>query len=336
MRILIIKTSALGDVVHALPVLTELRRRLPDARVGWVVEEAFAPLLDGHPDLDALIPVRTRSWRRAGSRGRAAREIVILVRALQAFAPEVAIDLMGNHKGGFLAALTLADRRVGLAYGARRERSSAMWINQPVTPAGAHAVERNLAALQALEIRPGPVDFGGDRLFGGMRVPASDEPFLLLHPGAGWGNKRYPPHDWGAVARLLGESTGMPTAVASGPGEEALAEDVVAASNGHARVESLPTLDRLARRLRQARLVLAGDTGPLHLAHALGTPVLAVMGPTDPQRHGPYGSSERAVYHRLPCSFCYKRFDETKACLFEVRPEAVAERALALLGSPAR
>lgn len=93
MRILIIKTSALGDVVHALPVLTELRRRLPDARVGWVVEEAFAPLLDGHPDLDALIPVRTRAWRRAGSRGRAAGEIVVLVRALQAFAPEVAIDL---------------------------------------------------------------------------------------------------------------------------------------------------------------------------------------------------------------------------------------------------
>ncbi|MGH9379887.1 MAG: glycosyltransferase family 9 protein [Thermoanaerobaculia bacterium] len=331
MRILILKTSALGDVVHALPVLTELRRRLPDARIGWVVEEAFAPLLEGRPDLDAVIPVRTRIWRRPAAWGQAVGEIVRFVRALQAFSPDVALDLMGNHKGGFLAALTLADRRVGLARPFRREPSSALWINQPVTPAGVHAVERNLATLQALGIEAGTIDFGGERLFPEPPAPEETEGFILLHPGAGWGNKRYPPADWAAVARLLGERLGLPTAVACAPGEEALAEAVAAASDGHARIESLPTLDRLAHRLRQARLVLAGDTGPLHLAHALGTPVLAVMGPTDPARHGPYGSPERAIFHRLPCSFCYKRFDETKACLFEVRPEAIVERALTLL-----
>ena len=108
---------------------------------------------------------------------------------------------------------------------------------------------------------------------------------------------------------------------ASGGGSEPAAEVVAA-----------PDLPALAALLRGAALMLGGDTGPTHLAHALGTPVLMVMGPTDPDRHGPYGAPERALYRRLPCSFCYRRFDEAKACLLELPPERVAERAAALLG----
>lgn len=331
MRILILKTSALGDIVHALPTLTALRRALPNATIGWVVEDVFAPLLRDHPDLDMLLPVRTRAWRRMNPL-RSAVEIASFVRSLLAFGPDIALDLMGNHKAGVIAALSLADRRIGMRPSSRRESSSSLWLNEFVSPDGRHAVERNLAILKGLGIDGSSPDFEAAKLFAGqpVEVELPDE-FAIIHPGAGWGNKRYPPAAWGAVAQSIASRLGLAVLVASAPGEEELAEAVIRHSDGSARTISLPTLPTLGAALRRARLVLAGDTGPMHLAQALGTPTLAVMGPTDPARHGPYGAPERAIVHRLPCSFCYRRFEEVKACLLEIPPGAIAERAVELL-----
>jgi len=344
-RILIVRTSALGDVVHCLPVLTALRRRFPDARIGWVVEEVMAPVLEGHPDLDEVFPVRFRPWRHRLLAARTRREIGELRRRLRRFDADVALDLMGNHKGALVARASGAPRRLGLAKSQRREPSSAVWINEPVTTEAAHAVDRALAVACSLGL-PGdePADFGGDKLF---RTPApgsetgaperepnepegSPGPHVLIQPGAGWGNKTYPPEGWGRVAAGLREAAGWPARVAIAPGEEELAQRVVAASGGAARAVPAASLHTLATELRAARLVLGGDTGPTHLAHALGTPVLCVMGPTDPTRHGPYGAPERSLSVRLPCSFCYKRFDEAKACLLSLPPRKVVDKALAL------
>lgn len=334
MRILIVRTSALGDVVHALPVLTALRRNLPEAKIGWVVEEGMAPVLAGHPDLDELLVVRLRKWRRLSIQG--VRELGGFLSALDRFAPEVVLDLMGNHKAGVISALTLADRRIGYARPYRREPSSAVWISQPVVPRGTHAVDRMLSLLDGLGLPAEPADFGGGKLFrqepaaARELLEADGEPFVLLHPGAGWANKRYPPAWWGKAARLLRDRTGLPTWVAAAPNEEELGAGVEAASAGAARVVSAPDLPMLAALIRRARLVMGGDSGPTHLAQALGTPVLMLMGPTDPDRHGPYGAPENALYKRLPCSFCYKRLDEPKACLLEIPPRRVAERAAEL------
>ncbi len=336
MRILIVRTSALGDVVHALPVLTALRRHLPAARIAWVVEEAMAPVLAGHPDLDELLVVRLRRWRRLSVQG--LRELGGFLSALEGYAPEVVLDLMGNHKAGVISALTLADRRIGPARKHRREPSSAVWISQPVVPRGTHAVDRMLSLLDALGLPAEPADFGGAKLF--REEPAAarawlvahPEPFVLLHPGAGWANKRYPPEWWGQAARLLQAQTGLPTWVAAAQGEEDLAGRVEASGGGAVRTVPAPDLPTLAALIRRARLMLGGDSGPTHLAHALGTPVLMLMGPTDPERHGPYAASDRALYKRLPCSFCYQRLEEAKACLLEIPPRRVAERAAELLG----
>ncbi len=420
-RILIVRTSALGDVVHCLPVLTALRRHLPGARLGWVVEEAMAPLLEGHPDLDELFVARLRPWRRAPFAPRTLREIGRFVGALERFAAEVVLDLMGNHKGGILAALTFADRRLGLERRARREPSSAVWISEPVPARGEHAVERALSVLDGLGLPREPPDFGGEKLFrpsaglglrleapecsggkllrsgaeradsgvpgesgarlagptGGPRreefrssrdlapahpntgavahrrafaegtapptaarsadpdagsaAPGAGEPFAAILPGAAWGNKRYPPERWGKLARLLREATGLPSRIAAGPHEDALAREVERTSGGAAVAVPAPTLPQLAALLRAANLVLGGDTGPLHLAHALGRPVVCVMGPTDPGASGPYGAPGAALWHALPCSFCYKRMDEAKACLLAIRPEDVAARAREIL-----
>lgn len=332
MRVLIVRTSALGDVVHALPVLTALRRRLPEARIGWVVEEGMAPLLAGHPDLDETIVVRLRQWRQVSRRGLA--ELGGFVSELRRFTADVALDLMGNYKAGAISRLSGAKTRIGFARPHRREPSSAIFINRPVVPRGVHAVDRMLSLLDALGLPPEPADFGPEKLFReeppGLEEPG--HPFALLHPGAGWGNKRYPPAWWGKAVRLLQTETGLPTWVAAARGEEDLAAAVAAASEGAARVVPAPDLPTLAALIRRARLMLGGDTGPSHLARALGTPLVMVMGPTDPERHGPYGNPEGAVYKRLPCSFCYQRLPETKACLLEVPPRWVAARGAELLG----
>jgi heptosyltransferase-1 len=336
-RILVLRTSALGDVVHCLPVLTALARHLPEARVGWVIEGAFAPLLAGHPDLDTLIEVRLRAWRRRPFAASTRRELAGLWRALRSFRPDVVLDLMGNHKAGVLGALTFARRRIGLARRQRREPSSVIWITETAEAAGRHAVERALAVLGRLGLPEEPPDFGGDRLFGGGAAVAPEgpreQPLCLMHPGAAWGNKIYPPERWGAVARGLAERAGAQVRVAlsPSPAERELAERIVRASEGAASsvdAGDLPTLGALSRR---ASLVLGGDSGPLHLAHALGTPVLCLMGPTDPQRHGPYGDPRGALSRRLPCSYCYRRFAGTKACLLELTPGAVVERAVEIL-----
>jgi lipopolysaccharide heptosyltransferase I len=336
-RILIVRTSALGDVVHALPVLTALRRHLPQAEIGWVVEEAMAPLLEGHPDLDRLLIVRLRRWRYRPWTRPHLRQMGSFLRRLGEFSPDIVLDLMGNHKAGAIGALTLADRRIGLARAHRREPSSALWISEPVDPEeqlgdARHAVDRGLALLTALGLPAEPADFGADRLLGGApsvvdgRELAAAPPYLVVLPGAGWGNKRYPAAWWGRVAQTVGERTGIASWVAPGPGEEPLAREALAASAGWIRAVHAVRIRELAALLRHARLVVGGDTGPVHLAHALGTPVLCLMGPTDPLRSGPYGEPGRALWNELPCSFCNKRFDEPKACLLQVPPELVAER----------
>ncbi len=329
MRILIVRTSALGDVIHALPVLTALRRHLPEAKIGWVVEEGMAPVLSGHPDLDELLTVRLRQWRRLSGQG--LRELGGFLSALNRFAPDVVLDLMGNHKAGVLSALSLADRRIGFARRSRREPSSAIWISEPVVPRGTHAVDRMLSLLDALGLPPEPADFGPEKLFREEPAVPQGEPYVLLHPGAGWANKRYPPAWWGRAARLLQERTGIPTWIATARGEEDLAAEVEREGGGAARTVPALDLPTLAALIRRARLMMGGDTGPTHMAQALGTPVLMLMGPTDPMRHGPYGAPERALYKRMGCSFCYKRLDETKACLLEIPPLRVAERAAELI-----
>lgn len=320
-------------MVHALPVLTALRRHFPRARIGWVVEEAMAPVLAGHPDLDELVTVRLRAWGKRPFAASTLRGLAGFLADLDRFAPDVVLDLMGNHKAAAIAALTLADRRIGAARAHRREPSSGVWINEPAVPRGTHAVDRMLSLLDALGVPPEPADFGPEKLFRG--TPSSTEPaepFALLHPGAGWGNKIYPPAWWGAAARRLLELTGVPTRVAAARGEEPLAAEVEAAGGGAVRVVPAGDLPTLAALIRGSRLVLGGDSGPTHLAHALGVPVLMVMGPTDPARNGPYGAPDLALWKTLPCSFCHRRFGETKACLLEIPPERVAARAAERIG----
>ena len=336
-RILILRTSALGDIVHCLPALAALRRHRPTAKIGWVIEETSLALLEGHADLDALLPVALKRWRRRPLAATTLREIAAYSRAVDDFGPDLVLDLMGNHKAGALAALTFCDRRIGLDRRSRREPSSAMWMSETVPARGQHVVDHALSVLDALGLpRQEPADFGGDKLFPELplevdgRLPAST-PYHLIHPGAGWPNKRYPPARWGAVAERLYHHTGLPIWVASGPGDEELAAEAADSSGGSAESVHAGSLPELAALLRGARLVLGGDTGPVHLAHALGTPVLCLMGPTDPKRNGPYGAPESALWRPQPGGLSYKQVREGRGRPLEIPVEEILDSALGLL-----
>ena len=330
-RILIVRTSAMGDIVHTLPLARALRRRFPAARIGWVVERHFAPLLADFTAVDDVLEIALRDWRRRPLARATWKELATFLRRLHAFAPEVVIDAMGNHKSALIAAISLADRRLGARRSDRREPSSALWLSESVPLLGDHAVDRTLSLLRGLGHDDAVVEFAGDEILASAEATDATPP-LLIHPGAGWRNKEYPPARWARVANRLAAKTGLPLGVLSGPGEEDLAREI-ADSSSAAQVLSAPTLESLTAHLRRARLLLAGDTGPLHLARAVGTQVLCVLGPTDPARNGVYAAPDRNIANVLPCSFCYKRFNEVKACLLTIEPDLVAARAEAILAA---
>lgn len=327
-RVLLVRTSSLGDVVHSLPVLTGIRQAWPACRIGWVVEEAYAPLLEGHPDLDELIPVALRRWRRAPLSRTTRHEVASFLDRVSSFGADLALDLMGSYKGALLAAATLAPRRIGFRAGDRREPSSALWLNETFPARARHAVCRQLEFLAHLGIGAGRVDFAPEKLFRAYDIPlpaeAEGDAYALVHAGAAWGNKRLPPQTWKRVAAELRSALGLRTLVLSGPGEESLAREVADDSAAQlVEAGSLPLLGALARR---CAVFLGGDSGPLHLAHALGAPVVCVMGPTDPSLHGPFEAESSVVTHRLPCSYCHRRMESVRSCLARVTAEEVVER----------
>ncbi len=277
------------------------------------------------PTLRRLLSAGT--WRETGR----------FLAALHGFSAEIVLDLMGSHKAGMIAAATLADRRLGLTGEFRRERSSAIWISERIEARGTHAVDHMLSVLDGLEldVSSEAAHFAGDRLpakawTGG---PEEADRFALLHPRTAWKNKDYPLGQWREVISALKETTDLDTWVAWGPGEQAAAVELAEAAGGAAReLPALASLPQLVALSRAAELVIGGDTGPVHLAHAVGTPVVCVMGPTDPERNGPYRSAESAIIHRLPCSFCYQRLESTKPCLLEIRPQQIVERSARRLG----
>lgn len=322
MKVLIIRTSAMGDIVHSLPTLRALRRGFPKATIGWVVEDVFAPLLVNDPDLDTVIEVRLRAWRKSLASRDTHRDIRQAGRALRVFGADVVLDLMGNHKAGAIAAWSGCRRRVGLCRRDRREPSSAVWINEPVAAIGPHSVDRALSMAAALDADVGTPVFGAEklRLAGGAACGDDSSPYAVIHPGTAQPGKCYPPQHWGAVAKLLAAETDWPVRISIGPGEESLGYEVLEASGGTATLAAEPSLASLVTLLGDANLVLAGDTGPLHLAHALGTPVLALMGPTEPEVHGPYGAPDLVL-----------RADTAQGSLRGIAPREVLVKTMNLL-----
>jgi lipopolysaccharide heptosyltransferase I len=304
-HVLIVKLSSLGDVVHALPVAATLRARLGGARIAWAVERREAAVLAGHPALDEIITVDTRGWRRLGGLATAARAVRSLASRLAAARFDVVIDLQGLIKSGLLVALTRAPQRVGYARRDLREPLSAIFTNRRLDrPAGRHVVEQYLALLEPLGLGAPVLEFrlpsepaaeaGADAFFAASGLKPRDR-VVVLNPGAGRPDKRWPTDRFAALARRLADESMARVVVVWGPGEDIAARAITDGTGGRVTMAPPTDLLQLIALLRRASVVVAGDTGPLHLAAALGRPCVGLYGPTAAWRNGPYGPGHRAL-----------------------------------------
>ncbi|MGE3871305.1 MAG: lipopolysaccharide heptosyltransferase I [Pseudorhodoplanes sp.] len=298
--ILFIKTSSLGDVIHQMPALTEARQRLPQARFSWVVEEAFAPLVRLHPAVSDVIPVATRRWRQALFWPVNWRDMARFTSALRTSRYDEIIDTQGLFRSALLARVARG-RRHGYDSGSVRERAAAaLYDVRHRVPRDLHAIERNrrLTAL-ALGYQPeGGVDFGLNRA---RLAPAADGYGILLHATAR-AEKEWPEDRWMALGEALGSST-RSLVLPWGSDTERTRSVRIAAALGNARVPERQSLDRVAALIAGASFVVGVDTGLLHLAAALGVPLVAIFLGSEPALTGPIGAGPMAVVggkDRLP------------------------------------
>lgn len=289
-RILIVRLSALGDVIHGLPVACALREALPAATIGWVVEGRNADLIAGHPAIDHVIRAPRGWWKSPAAVWRLRRE-------LRTLRFGVTVDLQCLTKSAVVAWLSGAKRRIGKA-GIHGRELSKWFHNELVAVEGEHVIDHYLDVLRPLGIESPRVRFDlpeddadadmAERLMRSHRmVPRR---FTVLNPGAGWNSKIWPPERYGEVARRMLADFGMQSLAVWGvPEEQPLAEAIVAASKGAARLAPATTVPQLAALCRRAALFMGSDTGPMHLAVAVGTPTISLHGPSRAEWCGAYG-----------------------------------------------
>jgi lipopolysaccharide heptosyltransferase I len=347
---LIVRLSAIGDVIHALPVLDALRRARPDARIGWLVESASAPLLEHHPQLDVLHAIPRKAWRGASFVRRLRSEVAPFFRKLRDERWDVAIDLQGLTKSALAAFASGAPMVIG--YGDRDAREASRWLyNRPVSPPpdARHVVARNLALLRGVGIEPPPDPCGRIGLLDAEREAAAaslraagwrGEPLVALNPGAGWTSKLWPTAHFAALGKLLHARHGARPLVLWGPKEEPLRDAVMAGLGGTGAIAAPETrLRELAAVIAQARLFVGGDTGPSHLAAVMGVPVVSLFGASDGHRNAPWPLAAGPMLQRadLGCVPCWKTRCPLKgaaelACLRGLLPERVADACAGALG----
>lgn len=319
----------MGDILHALPAVAALRQAHPNWFVGWAVEPRWRPLLC----VDRIHLVNAKAWARSPLRVQTVREIRDLSSQLRAERYDLCIDLQGAVRSALAGRLAGAPRMIGEDQ--PREWAARWLFGERVPTCGVHVIEQAVEVCAAVAgdrlspILPSlPVDSEAERWAAGVLGDAQKRPVVLLSPGAGWGAKRWPAERYGAVARDLHRS-GCLVLVNAGPEERGIAAEVVLASGGVALAPDF-TLDRLIAVTRRICLAIAGDTGPLHLACALGKPVVGIYGPTDPKRNGPFGVPFRVLRHP-ESKRDHTRHAEPEAGLLTITPEQVFAAARELL-----
>lgn len=330
-RILIVKPSSLGDILHALPCLQALRRQEPGAWIAWLVNREYAELLEGHPCLNEVIVFDRQRWGALRHLGRTAGELPRFVRALRRRRFDLAVDLQGLLRSALLAWVSGAPERVGLA--SAREGAPWLYTRRVEVPGGLHAVERNLRVAQALgsEIvgvtgSLEPTEAARDQVRSLLGAAGwTGEPIIVLHPIARRQAKQWPLERFAALGRQIAARPGIGLVLTGSRADAPRVEALARAMDGRVvNLAGLTTLPELAALFRQARLVIGNDSGPLHLAAAVGTPVVALFGCPDPARVGPYGAGHTVVRKpiRNPCSE-FQRYCARRPCLNGIEVEEV-------------
>jgi heptosyltransferase-1 len=329
-RFLIVRLGALGDVVHAIPVAAALRRAWPSARIDWLVSAKHREILDLVPVIDRRLVVNDREGASGGT------SLLAAIRELRQARYDVAIDVQGLIKSALLARSSGAARVIGFSSRYVREPLARLFYTDVHDPGRGglrdlretrHVVETNLGLLEPLGITVSKPEFPIDPVESEAARHVSQQTggrYALLNPGAAWPNKRWPPSRFASVAVELRARHGLMSVALWGPGEEALAAEIVAGAGGAAVLSPKTTIADIVAIARGAALMVSGDTGPAHVASAVGTPMVGIYGPTRPSRNGPLSACDVTVSRDAICE-CHhlRRCRLARMCLLDIEVDEV-------------
>ena len=327
-RFLILRMGALGDIVHTLPAVSALRESFPAARIDWLVDRKWLPILAGNSDVTTAIPMDRSDWL----------ALIATVRRLRATKYTLAVDFQSLYRTAILGWLSDAPRRVGFSSIYAREKGASLFYTEKVTPVRRHKVEHNLELVESIGARASGVRFPlritdqsqeqVDRALAANRM----HDFFVLSPGGGWGSKCWPAERYGELHRRLADRYGWRGVISFGPGEHELAEIVKRTSGEPSPLVEMFDLPQLMALLHRAKFLVAADTGPLHLASALGTPVVGLFGPTDPARNGPYSKNDIVVRNAKQEETTYQRGKSPAPSMLSITVDQVLDAIARRLG----
>lgn len=321
MKILIVKLSAIGDVIYTLPALNVLRRAYPAAHITWIVEEAAFPIIQGHTALDRIILSKRKTWIKdffdPRKRTRALKEACTFFKDIRDTRYDMVIDFHQLMKSGILVLLARADRKIGFDRGMAHMEESQIFLTEKIAPVSMeiHALKRNLMLLDAIGIPLKNIEYRisitrDDKKNALSLVQDSGikDRFVVLNPIAKWDTKLWQDNKWARLADCLIREYDIPVIFTGGPDDYSLVETILDMMEEKAgNLAGRTSLKSLAALYGMAKMVITTDTGPMHLAAAIETPVIALFGPTAPWRTGPFGSVHQVIRKQIPCSPCFKR-----------------------------
>jgi len=332
-RFLVVKFGSLGDVVHCLPSVAQLRQAFPHAEIDWLIERKNKLVVELSGLQVRVIPIDTYQWRNSPGIG-SAKEIAEFVWALRTDGYDCTIDFQGLLKSAFFAYLSGAPIRIGWERDFLRESVSRFFYTEVVTPRRIHIIDQQMELLKPLGIDPKwdttvPLQAPDKARKSTAQKLKGVSDYVVINPGGNWATKIWEPERYGELASKL-MNDGLPVVVTWGPGEETLVRRLVRRAGDGVR-EVPTTLEELVALCENAKLFVGGDTGPMHFAAAAGTPVVSIFGPTSSDRNGPFRREDVVVERRLSCRPCYEREKcplEHWQCMLDITVDHVHEACL--------
>ncbi len=340
MKILIVKLSAIGDVIHTLPSLNALRKRFPTAHIAWVVEKAAAELIEDHPALNRVIVSNRKRWIKGlwgSDRLNNLKNIYNFIKELRDTHYDFIIDFQGLLKSGVLVGLARGSRKAGYGRGMERDEGAYLFLNEhiPAVDMNQHALDRSLILLRSIGVPADEIEYripvGQNERTSAARLLKEcgvdgNRPLVAVNPITRWETKRWSYRKFAELAdRIIDEFSACVVFTGSKSDQDAIASIAAEMKHRARNMAGRTSLKELAALYEKSALAVTTDTGPMHLAAAVGTPVVALFGPTAPWRTGPYGPGNQVIRAKLECSPCFKRKCPTTKCMEQIGVEQVME-----------
>ncbi|OGL41680.1 MAG: hypothetical protein A2161_13010 [Candidatus Schekmanbacteria bacterium RBG_13_48_7] len=334
----IVKLSSVGDIIHAIPVACTLKKKYKDCHITWISEKLGSQILIENPAIDRVIVVDTKTWRKwllkPGNYWQLVKDLFNTITDLRDQKFDAVVDLQGLLKSGVISWMLKSDERWGFPSYRCREGINARFSNRYISDSllHDHIVEQNLAFtfLMGCKSPVTKIDFNvsdNDKLFIDEFLDSlpSNKKKIIVNPGTGWKTKTWAPENYRKLCEILFKKHEFIFILTWGPDEKPLVESIHKGLEIETVITPSTNLTQLAYLLTKSRFVIGGDTGPIHIAAAQDVPVIAVMGPSDPDRNGPYDTAGETIYNPLNCSGCYRRECENPQCINSITVEQVID-----------